>query len=392
MKFTLIKNAVIYAPERITDRCVLLCGEKIVWIGESLAAENTIPDIEIVDAQGMFMTPGIVDGHVHITGGGGEGGPATRTPELVLSDMISGGVTSVIGVRGTDDVTRSMAALVGKTNGLIQEGVSAWCLTGSYQIPAATLTGSIREDIAMIDRIIGIGEVALSDHRSSQPSFEEFIKAVAAARVGGMIGGKSGVVNIHIGSGAARLNYLFRAAEETDIPFSQFTPTHMNRNSELFAEAIHYGIAGGYVDFTTSTTQQFLNDGEVKCSSALRMMLNKGIPASRISFSSDGQGSMPLFTSSGQYLGLTIGKVTSILSEFRDAVSEGVSLEDAIRVTSTTTAEHYKLPCKGRIKDGYDADLLLLNSDLELRFVFARGKIMMMDGENIATGTFEHIK
>ncbi|MEG1799774.1 MAG: beta-aspartyl-peptidase, partial [Synergistaceae bacterium] len=308
--FKLIKNAEIFAPEPIGKASVLICGETIAWMGEDFPAENTLPGLEIIDADGMTAMPGIVDGHVHITGGGGEGGGATRTPELLMSDMVRGGVTTVVGLSGTDDVTRSTGALIAKANGLIAEGVSAWAMSGSYQLPIKPVCSSIREDICLIDRIIGVGEIAISDHRSSQPTFEEFIQVAAAARVGGMLGGKSGVVNIHLGDGKSGLDYLFRAAE-TEIPFSQFMPTHLNRNPELFEEARRYAAMGGYVDFTSSTIPLFLEEGEVKCSTAVKTMLDDGIPASRISISSDGQGSMPMFDSAGNFTGLTIGRVTS---------------------------------------------------------------------------------
>ncbi|MEG1603223.1 MAG: beta-aspartyl-peptidase [Cloacibacillus sp.] len=387
--FTLIKNAEIYAPEALGKKDLLICGEIIAWIGNDFTAENTLPDLKIIDAEGMYLTPGIVDGHVHITGGGGEGGPATRTPELALSEMIRGGVTTVIGLRGTDDVTRSMGALIAKANGLIAEGVSAWVMTGSYQLPIKTVCSGIRDDIALIDRVIGVGEVAISDHRSSQPTFEEFIQVAAAARVGGMFAGIGGQVNVHLGDGKDGIEYLFRA-EETEIPMSQFVPTHMNRNPALFEEARRYGKMGGYVDFTTSTTPQFIAEGEVPCSRALKIMLQDGVPASRISFSSDGQGSMPLFNEDGAYKGLTIGRVASNIEAFRDCVlQENISMEEALRVISTTTAEHHRLPRKGRVKEAFDADLLLLDKNLELKYVFARGRVMMDNGEVAVKGTFE---
>lgn len=124
--FTLIKNAEIFAPEPLGTASVLFCGGTIAWLGKDFPAEKTLPGLKVVEARGMVLMPGIVDGHVHITGGGGEGGGATRTPELLLSDMVRGGVTTVVGLSGTDDVTRSTAALIAKANGLIAEGMSAW--------------------------------------------------------------------------------------------------------------------------------------------------------------------------------------------------------------------------------------------------------------------------
>lgn len=388
--FVLIKNADVFAPEPLGISSILISHDKIAWLGKDFPAEKTLPDLEIIDAAGKIMIPGIVDGHVHVTGGGGEGGFATRTPELALSDMIKGGVTTVIGLLGTDDVTRSAGALIAKTNAIRAEGMSAWAMTGSYQLPVKSLCGGVRDDIALIEPFIGVGEVALSDHRSSQPTFEEFMRLAAAARVGGMLSGKAGVVNVHLGDAPSGLDYLFRAAK-TEIPPSQFIPTHMNRNPELFKEACRYGAMGGYVDLTTSTTPQFLDEGEVECGRALSELLAAGVPARRISFSSDGQGSMPFFDEAGNFAGLTIGRVTSIFETFRSTVKNyDILFEDAVRVVSTTAADHCKLSGKGHIKEGCDADLILMDAgSLELDTLFARGRKMMSGGRPLVKGTFE---
>lgn len=388
--FVLIKNADVFAPEPLVISSILISHDKIAWLGKDFPAEKTLPDLEIIDAAGKIMIPGIVDGHVHVTGGGGEGGFATRTPELALSDMIKGGVTTVIGLLGTDDVTRSAGALIAKTNAIRAEGMSAWAMTGSYQLPVKSLCGGVRDDIALIEPFIGVGEVALSDHRSSQPTFEEFMRLAAAARVGGMLSGKAGVVNVHLGDAPSGLDYLFRAAK-TEIPPSQFIPTHMNRNPELFKEACRYGAMGGYVDLTTSTTPQFLDEGEVECGRALSELLAAGVPARRISFSSDGQGSMPFFDEAGDFAGLTIGRVTSIFETFRSTVKNyDILFEDAVRVVSTTAADHCKLSGKGHIKEGCDADLILMDAgSLELDTLFARGRKMMSGGRPLVKGTFE---
>jgi beta-aspartyl-dipeptidase (metallo-type) len=299
-------------------------------------------------------------------------------------------VTSLIGVLGTDDVTRHTAALVAKVRALEEEGVSAWALLGSYQLPIRTLTGGIADDLVLVDRLIGVGEVALSDHRSSQPSFEEFLRVAAAARVGGMLAGKGGKVNVHMGDGPRGLEMLRRAARETEIPIDQFLPTHVNRNPSLFEEAIAYALEGGHVDLTTSTTPQFLAEGEVKCSAGLRRLLDAGVPPERISFSSDAQGSLPDFDAAGRLRGLTIGRVGSLWEEGIDSVREGVPLETVLRVVSTSPAAFHRLGGKGHIRVGGDADLVLLDGEsLEVRTVIARGRVLKREGEVRIRGTFE---
>ena len=76
---SLIKKAVVYAPECLGQKDVLLAGGKICKIGENL----TVPaswDAEVIDGSGMLLLPGFIDSHVHVLGGGGEGGFASRTP------------------------------------------------------------------------------------------------------------------------------------------------------------------------------------------------------------------------------------------------------------------------------------------------------------------------
>jgi beta-aspartyl-dipeptidase (metallo-type) len=388
--FTLIKNVELYCPNRLGVGDILMAGGKIVWVGNSFPGRD-LPNMDVIDGTGKIAVPGFVDGHVHIAGGGGEGGFSSRTPEAALSDLTEAGVTSVIGVLGTDSTCRYPGELLAKARSLREEGISAWALTGSYEIPVKTLMGSVKDDLILIDLFVGVGEVAISDHRSSQPTFEELSKLAASAHVGGMIGGKSGVINVHMGDGPALLSPIRKVVETTELGLGQFLPTHVNRNPDLFEDAIEYGLSGGQVDLTTSTTPQFLEEGEIKCSQGLKRLLDSGVPAERISFSSDGQGSLPFFDSDGAFTGLSIGTSRSLLPEVRDSVlQEGIPLETAVQVITSTPASTYRLPGKGRIAEGNDGDVVLLNrDDLSVDSVFAMGRKMVQAGKAVVKGKFE---
>ena len=196
----IIQNANVYAPDKLGKKDVLVAGGKILAIAEKIMPSK-IPGIimELIDASGKTLIPGLIDAHVHIAGAGGEGGPSTRTPEMHLSQMLAGGITSVVGCLGTDGITRDPQTVLMKAKALRTEGVSAWMYTGSYQVPTPTITGSIARDLSLIEEVIGVGEIALSDHRSSWPTTPELIRLAEEARVGGMLGGKAGIVNIHMG-------------------------------------------------------------------------------------------------------------------------------------------------------------------------------------------------
>lgn len=385
----LLKNPDIYAPAPAGPADILVAGGRIIRLEPGIRIADSY--CEAFDASGLVAVPGFIDGHVHVTGGGGEGGYATRTPELVLSDAVRGGITTIVCCLGTDGVTRSLAGLLAKARGLDEEGISTFMYTGYYAVPVRTLTGSIEQDLLLIDKVIGVGEIALSDHRSTQPTFDEFARIAAEARRGGILSGKAGVVNVHMGDGRRGLALVRRILDETEIPAAQFLPTHINRNPALFDEGTAYAKAGGLVDFTTSSVPAFFDEGEVKCSVGLRRMLEAGVAASQITFTSDGQGSLPSFDEQGQLKRLEVGRVTSLFAEVRDAVlDEHVPLGTALQAVTANPARILKLRGKGQLAAGADADIVLLDAGtLEIRGVIAKGKWLMKDRNVLVKGTFE---
>lgn len=391
---TIIKNADVYKPEHIGIKDVLLIGGKIAAVDEHISIEtNKFVDVIEIDAKGKILVPGFIDSHVHILGGGGEGGFSTRTPEATLTSLTTAGVTTVVGCLGTDGVARDMISLLAKARGLEEEGITTYIYTGSYRLPLKTITGEIMKDIMVVDKIIGIGEIAISDHRSSQPSFEEFVRSVADTRVAGMLSGKAGIINIHLGDGPRKIDLLRRTLNETEIPITQFLPTHVNRSPELFEECVYYAKDGGYIDFTGSEDPDFWEetDGEVRFSKGLKRLLDEGINQDNYTLSSDGQGSMPIYNAKKEYVGIGIGKSTSLIKAIKECVfKENIPLETAIRAITSNPAKILKLNSKGKIDAKMDADLCLLDEKLDIDTVIAKGKIMVQDKSPVVFGIFEN--
>ena len=387
----LIKGGEVYTPENIGRKDILIVDGRISKICDNIELDSLPEDTKIIDANNYKVVPGFIDSHVHITGGGGEGGFKTRTPAIKLSDLTTAGITTVIGCLGTDGVTRSGEDLLAKARALKEEGISAYIYTGSYELPVKTITGDIKRDIILINEVIGIGEIAVSDHRSAQPTINQVKQAAAEARVGGILSGKAGIVNLHIGGGTDQLDYLEEIVENTELPRKQFVPTHINRNLNLLERGLKYALEGGLVDFTTSSSSKNSEDDKTKCSKVLKRFLEEGVIVDNISFSSDGQGSLPAFDEEGNFVGLKIGQCSSLFNEVRDAVlTEGVDLSEALKVITINPANYLKLENKGRLKPKKDADVVLLEQEnLTINTVIARGTIMVENGEVIKKGTFE---
>lgn len=387
----LFKNAELMAPKPLGRQDLVVAGQRIAAIGTDFNLSGSNLPVTVIDCADYYLTPGFVDSLVHFIGGGGEGGFATRTPEMQLTDATLGGVTTAIGVLGTDATTRTLTNLLAKAYALESEGISTYCHTGSYQIPCRTLTGSITDDLILIDKFIGVGEIAISDHRSSQPTTDEIRKVAAAAKVGGMLAGKSGVVSVHVGAGERMLQPLYQAVSGTELKLKQFYPTHMNRNRRIFEAGIEFAKKGGVIDFTTSTTAYDLQHGEVAAAAALAEALHLGITPMQLTLSSDGNASLPVFNAEGELQGLEVGQVRSLFASWRDAVQQHhVSLADALTAVTAAPAAVLGLQQKGRLAADLDADLLLLRrDDLQLDSVIAKGRLLVQNGQPLVKGTFE---
>lgn len=387
---TVIKNIKVYSPEYLGIKDVVVVRNKFEGIYDNIEAPSNFINVNTIDGTGKIMFPGFIDCHVHILGGGGEKGYNTRTPEIKFTDITTSGITTVVGCLGTDNVCRSLTALIAKAKALEIEGINTYCYTGSYEIPIKTITDSIKKDLMMIDKIIGVGEVALSDHRSSQPTYEEFLRVVSQARVGGLLSGKSGIVNVHLGGRKNKLDYLFKLIEETEIPPTQLLPTHINRNNILFKEGLEYVRRGGYIDLTTSSDPKHLEPGEISASKGLKIFVDEGLPIEHLTFTSDGNGSMPKFDADGRDAGIGICKVDTLYEEVRKAIlEEKVPIEKAIKVITSNVANILCLYDKGRIDKGMSADFVTVDEEtLEIQDVYAKGSFLVKNREIVVNGTF----
>ena len=368
-------------PPPLGIKDVLVAGNKIVAIEDTMNVSGLGTAVTILDANGKIMIPGIIDQHVHLTGGGGEGGFSSRTPSITFSKLIKAGITSVVGVMGTDGSTRSPQDLFAKVMGLRAEGLSAWMHTGSYQVPTVTLTNSIRDDLVFLEPVLGV-KIAIADHRGSFPSTDELLRITSDVRMGAMLAGKKGVLHMHMGGLPDPFKQINELVER-GIPHSNFSPTHVARTIPLFEEAASFAKAGGVMDITSGGSCAFSDSGE-----AVFAALESGVPTERITISSDGNGSLPKFNEAGEMVTITAAAVDSNIHLLRTLIDRGLEIGQASAMMSENVAKSLGIN-KGEIALNADADFLLLDDNLEIDSVFSMGVAILLDKEQRVMGNFE---
>ncbi|MGE5390348.1 MAG: beta-aspartyl-peptidase [Deltaproteobacteria bacterium] len=379
--FKLLTGGHCFIPEDAGIKDILVCADKICLIQDRIIPDSQW-DIEVIDCSDCLVCPGLIDGHVHITGGGGEQGPASRIPELEFSEIVEAGVTTLVGVLGFDSISRSIAGLLAKARGLEAEGITTFIYTGSYGSPTETLTGRPLTDIVLLDKVIGIGEIAISDYRSYHPTLPDLRNLASEALAGGMLGDKAGVLHLHVGDGREGLKPLFDLIEQSDFSPGMFVPTHINRNPRVFEQGLGFLPRGGNIDLTAGETAGY------SIPESLARLLRLRSSLDRVTVSSDGNGSSPA-SSSGSAATAAIGQ---LLADLRAAVVDTrLEFSAVLKAFTINPASLLKLyPRKGCIRPGSDADLLVLRrDDLAIQSLLAKGEMAVREQKAVKRGRFE---
>jgi beta-aspartyl-dipeptidase (metallo-type) len=388
----LIRNADVFAPQPLGVQNLLIGGGEILWMGPGAELPELPAALrraaEVIDLGGARVIPGLIDAHVHVTGGGGEAGFRTRVPALPLSRYTTAGVTTVVGLLGTDDVARGPRELLASIYALREQGLSAYGYTGGYHLPPATLTGSARGDLVFVDALVGIGEVAISDHRSSQPTFPELLRLAAEAHVAGLMTGKAGIVHLHLGDGPRGLELVRRALAESELPARVWNPTHVNRRRALFDEAVALARAGCTVDLTAFPVAE--GEDAYTAAEGLLRYAASGAPAGHVTVSSDAGGCLPCFDSDGRVTHMDVGSAGALLATLGAVLAQGLPLEAALPAFTSNPARLLRLAGKGQIAAGADADLVALDATGAARTVIIRGTVHVRDGVAVRRGSFEN--
>ena len=362
MDLTIIRNADIYSPEHLGIKDVLFGGGKILSIDERI---DSIKGAREIDAEGEILEPGLVDGHVHIIGGGGEDVMLSRVPPLREEKIVKAGVTGLVGLLGTDGYTKTVRDLVAKCKAINEYGIFCRCLTGSYQIPSPTITGDVGDDIIFINEVIGV-KGAVSDHRCSLPTTEELLRLATTVRLASLMSRKAGVVHIHVGADRKGIEQLFEIADTTPLPIKHFYPTHMEGHPEQCEKWLSMG---GHIDLTCKKDMAPLIEKLLK------------INPDNLTLSTDSNGSFPIWNSNKEIVGMGAGDILNLRNTIDSLIyDDGLDRTKVLSLCTRNSAKANKVELRGEIKEGNYADLVLRDGR-NLRHVIASGKFMMTDGK-----------
>lgn len=377
--FILIKNAQVYTPYNIGKKDILIANGKIADIDDNI--NFSFKNLKIIQAKNQIAIPGFIDKHIHTIGGGAEAGFKSRVPEVKLSTLIKSGITSVVGLLGTDSISKNTQGLLAKTKALKEQGLNAYCLSGSYEYPSLNLTGSVKKDLAFIDEIIGT-KIALSDHRDSAITVDELSRLALDTRVGAMLGSKKGFLTIHMGDFHKCFDKIYKCMDENYINIKIFQPTHVARNEKLFYEAIEFNKKGGYIDISA--------DGNFKSFDEIFSILKeKEVDFDLITISSDGNGSYSEYDECGNLIKIGASRCDLIYERLTYLIKKNIlNFETALKLGTLNVAKSIGINA-GEIKCNYNADIILLDEFLNINTVLINGKIFLENKELLVKAMFE---
>lgn len=390
--FTVIRGGEVYAPEPLGRKELLLCGDRILDIGEDFAEKCAgLGGAEIIEAGGRKVAPGFIDQHIHFLGGGDGDGPLGRVPELHLSWIIAGGVTTAIGIMGIDAEFKNLHGLLVKARELERCGLSTYIYTGAFEVPSPYLTSSVRADIVLIDKVIGV-KAAIAEDSYPNLSKAALAKLAGELRLARNISGKGAVMHCHTGRNAKRLQPLFDLLESVNLPIDQIRPTHLNRREPAYIEhAIKWARMGGVLDFSANLSQRCGSVTSINPDEAVRAVLEAGVKLDQITLSSDANVSMPVLDGQNRVMGLHNASPRILHREWLHTIrTNKLSLEQALPLVTSNVAKGLRLDDrKGQLRPGMDADIVFLDDELMIDTVIARGKVMLRERRIVAKGPFE---
>jgi beta-aspartyl-dipeptidase (metallo-type) len=372
---TLLKGGHVYSPSDCGVSDVLIAGTRIAKVDTKIDMPSIGKLLKVIDVSGKILVPGFIDQHVHILGGGG---PSSRIPELQQTALNTNGITTIVGLLGLDTVSKTLDTLLMKAKSLEIDGTNTFIYAGGFDFPPNTITGNLKRDLAIIDKVIGV-KIALGEELGAQPSSQSLAQIFSDTVAGAKLGQKPGIIHIHIGDCLGRdpFSIIANAMDESGVSGKHIVLTHINWNMDILKRAVAFADKGTFLNLDSIFRPKYGANDAVLASNAITILLNAGIPLERVTMTTDANSVItPSFYATGlETLWIAIKEIYE---------SGTLDLSAALNLVTRNPANILNLShTKGKIEEQADADIQILTPDLNLFALTSKGKFLIEQGKSV---------
>ena len=335
------------------------------------------PKVKIIDVKGAYVMPGMIDTHIHGIGGKGAD-DADSASILHMSKVLPQyGVTSFIPTCCTApeaELTKKIKAIVKASGHESGANILGIHLEGPFLSPerigAQSADGIFPVDLGLMERLYKASKGKLIN-MTVAPELSKMRELALYCNEKNII--------LQAGHTDATYDQMLEGMQANIMHvthlFNAMRPLHHREPGVVGAALIHPEISC-----------EIIGDG-VHVNPHLIELLTKYKPISQIVLITDALS--PAKTDMSHFEELYLdkcfyrkednvinGSAISMLDGFKNLISWGIPIEKAVRMASTNPAQIMKQKNKGMLLPGYDADVIVLDKDLNLIHTIINGQFV----------------
>ncbi|NFN18358.1 N-acetylglucosamine-6-phosphate deacetylase [Clostridium botulinum] len=375
----LITNCKIIYLDKIEKGSIIIQDGKIKKINPSNFTNNEIN--QIIDAKGLYLSPGFIDAHIHGAGGCDTMDGTIDSINTIAKTIAKHGTTSFIPTTMTvsiSDINKSMRVIK-----LLKEKGSE----GAHVLGAHLEGPFINSNAIGAQNPDYILPPSISTYKSMVNDCEDSVISLTLAPE--LDGSKDLIKYLSDKGIICSLGHTKATYEET-IDAIKCGATHSTHLYNAMPSFTHRnpGIVGAIFDSDIKT--EIISDG-----------IHISYPALRIAYKQKGTDNVLLITDAmmaccmpdGKYelggqdvivkngaarvkSGSLAGSILTLDKAIKNIYKNSdLPLNEIVKMASYNPAKHCKIADhKGLIKEGYDADLILFDDNINIKKVFISGK------------------
>lgn len=371
-----VKNINIILADRIIEDGLLIFDNDIREI-RSFYSEENLKDIEVIDGNGGYLSPGFIDIHIHGSGGMDTMDSTKMSLDNLSKSIIKNGVTSYLPTTMTMEIEIIFSVLNNIREYLKKDSIGAQVLGVNVEGPfiskdkkgAQPENNIINPDLNLFDEYLDI--IKIMTLAAEKPGALDLIEKLNNKGVITSIGHSTADYDEVMEAkkhGLKLITHLYNAMPGLHHRYPGIVGAALNSNlsCELIADGIHVHPAVLEMTSKVKSTDEIilvtdaveaagLRDGKYKLGGKQVIVKNR---------------------SASLEDGTLAGSILTIDQALRNMLNfTSLKLPDVIKMISLNPAKLLNLDHKiGQIKKGLKADLVILDRELQIIEVFINGE------------------